>query len=64
MVLLVAFVLAGLSGAFYFAGNAPSGAGLSTLCGYGPTFCQNPQWILYVAIAFLLWGLLLKVDRI
>lgn len=63
MSFVIALVLAAAAGAFYLAGNVPS-SGLTELCNYGPSLCLHPQWFLYVAGAFLLWGLLLRVDRI
>lgn len=59
----IAFVLVVAAGAFYLAGNFASSQ-LTVLCSYSPTLCQHPEWFLYLAGAFLLWGLLLKVDRI
>jgi len=63
MGLLTAFVLAALSGLFYWAGQ-PGAGSISSVCGYSYTLCHSPQWLFYAAICFGLGGLLFRVNRI
>ena len=62
--LMVAFAIIASSGLFYFASNRDAPIWTRSLCNYGDTFCQNPQWLLYAGGLALVWALFLKVDRI
>lgn len=61
--LFVAVILALGSASFYYAANTNSSLA-NSLCFYGDTFCQHPTLLAAAAIIALLWGALLKVDRI
>lgn len=62
--LMIAFAIIASSGLFYFASNRDAPIWTRSLCAYGDTFCQNPQWLFYAGALALVWALFLKVDRI
>ena len=57
----VAGVLAVLAGLFYAAGHHELGSLGVTLCRYGPTFCENPFYVLVAAGLAAAWGAFVSV---
>jgi hypothetical protein len=61
MSFLIAAVLALIAGALYL---QIGGAVLAPVCQYTSDICLNPQWLLYAAIAFVVMGLLFRINQI
>jgi hypothetical protein len=57
----VAGILAALAGMFYAAGHHQIGSFGVTMCRYGPTFCDNPQWVLIAAALAAVWGAFVSI---
>ena len=59
---IVTFIMALATAAFYGAGNY--GIGADKLCYYGATFCVHPHWLGIATLLLVIWTLFLRVDRI
>jgi hypothetical protein len=59
--LILAGVLAVLSGLFYAAGNHEIGSLGVTMCQYGSVFCDRPHYMFVGAILAGLWGTFVSV---
>jgi hypothetical protein len=57
----VAGLLVALAGLFYAAGHHQIGSLGATLCRNGPTFCDNPHWVLVAAGIAALWGAFVSI---
>ena len=57
----VAGVLAVLAGLFYAAGHHELGSAGVRMCRYGPTFCDNPLYLLVAAGLAAVWGAFVSV---
>ena len=61
MMFFVAGILAALGGLFYAAGHQQIGSFGVTVCGYGPTFCNNPHWVFVAAGLAAIWGAFVSI---
>jgi hypothetical protein len=58
---LAAGVLTVLAGLFYAAGHHELGSAGVAMCRYGPTFCDNPVYLLAAAGLAAIWGAFVSV---
>ena len=61
MSFFIAAILGGLSGVLYLAGERQA---FTTVCRYTFDLCQHPSWPLYLAAAFLILGMLFRLQKL
>ena len=60
MSFIIAALLAAFSGVLYLANQRQA---FTSVCAYTFDLCQHPSWPLWVAGAFVAFGLLFRADR-
>ena len=61
MSFFIAAILGGLSGVLYLAGERQA---FTSVCRYTFDLCQHPSWPLYLAAAFLILGMLFRLQKL
>jgi hypothetical protein len=60
MSFFIAAILGGFSGVLYLAGR---GEAFTSVCGYTYDLCLHPTWPLYLAAAFVVFGMLFRLQK-
>jgi hypothetical protein len=60
MSFFIAAILVAFSGVLYLAGD---GQAFTSVCKYSFNLCRHPVWPLYLAAAFVAFGLLFRIQR-
>ena len=60
MSFFIAAILGGFSGVLYLASQRQA---FTSVCRYTFDLCQHPSWPLYLAAAFLILGMLFRLQR-
>jgi hypothetical protein len=60
MSFFIAAILGAFSGVLYLAGRRQA---FTSVCWYSFDLCQHPSWPLYLAAAFLIFGMLFRLQK-